>query len=629
MTLAEIIKLELDNLYKHYDLIKDKEDYEELEEIEKQIKTVSDLVNNLSEDVENFRYLDALEFKQLLDYDMEKFESNFKMIQLVLTAKYDEHLAVNLTSNQAGFLQNIITDLKQKDLKLRDTLEQKRQEVETENVETIQFEDNILALEFLYDRIVDSTDEKPLDLEDFHCLYSTIIEDSQLPLELKKQTLFKIIEYNSQLAVDKKKKVSAVDISMVKQCLEEFGVNESVLALVDKNKNEISTNINLSNAREILRYLSLENPESNKKNIVSRFSPAALLSILLYSNQDVVRHRFEDLQAKGMLADSYFQMPSIWVNNLSKNAVRKRNGKGYKNVVHQKRLSSYAHEISYDEMLQNEKFLTGLGLDVSISRGANMKLLKTPHYRILENFNIYANYQVLDKNDVSNFSPSAFSFSSVADRCDKLIEIGLLHEPGINYVSQYPSIINSLREESYALLSKLKKEYSKQEYYDLVFSGQGRAPAACLTRKASNKFGFSLGSPEEIQAFKQDNFIEQTSEEFLPNSSLYEDIITKSAPISYSPEILEDENISLLEQQYRDAANPFVYKFSDQTISRPKVLRCYQTLKSSGKALGDDALMYTITRGTYLDDATFQNIASQISYSYNRGESKDGISTKV
>ena len=103
---------------------------------------------------------------------------------------------------------------------------------------------------------------------------------------------------------------------------------------------------------------------------------------------------------------------------------------------------------------------------------------------------------------------------------------------------------------------------------------------------------------------------------YIPNASRYEEIITRENPITYNDEILLDEKIKNLEDHYRVDNNPYQYKFGDEIISRLKVLRCYSTLKAKG-ITDDNALLYSVTRGMYLDEETFNMLKTSVK---GRGE---------
>ena len=451
-----------------------------------------------------------------------------------------------------------------------------------------------------------------LNLEDFKTL-SIILEDKDTSSKIKLDLLSSVIEYNETIKKQNKKILVTTDIEEVKECFRSFGFNEDMLKYIDRNKEEISRNIDLSNAREILTFLG-------SKKILDKFSKGALLAIVLYSNENTVSKRYEDLKERKALFPALFEMPSIWVNNLPKKARARhkspssnRGGSGNNH-----RLRGYANMISYEEMLSNEEYLTSLGLNVSISNKTNIKVLQTSREKIEENVRTYKTYGFFNR-DMSSFPPSAFSFSKVADKCDRLVELGLLHNFNINYAVGNPSVINCMREENFALLYKLKRENSIEDYYNIIFSQYQRYRQLlnrCLTTKCSKKFGYNLGTIEEIETFKQENFINQMNDTYIPNASKYEEIIIKENPITYQDDILTDENIKTLEDNYRVDNNPYQYKIGKEIISRLKVLRCYSALKEKG-ITDDNAFLYSVTRGMYLDEKTFNLIKTSVK---GRGE---------
>ena len=103
---------------------------------------------------------------------------------------------------------------------------------------------------------------------------------------------------------------------------------------------------------------------------------------------------------------------------------------------------------------------------------------------------------------------------------------------------------------------------------------------------------------------------------YIPNASKYEEIIIKENPITYQDDILTDENIKTLEDNYRVDNNPYQYKIGKEIICRLKVLRCYSALKEKG-ITDDNAFLYSVTRGMYLDEKTFNLIKTSVK---GRGE---------
>ena len=608
MTLAEIIKTKRDNLYETYNNFNLENNKEKIESLKEEINKLTNLIEILNKDIKNIK---DLQYQDISNYISIK-EEDLNNIKLVLKAKYEANLAVDLTSMQLETIKKLIEELVEKKDSLAETLRTEEEKANKNKEEVSSIEEAILNLEYLYEKVNDKEDYSLLNLEDFKTL-SIILEDKDTSSKIKLDLLSSVIEYNETIKKQNKKILVTTDIEEVKECFRSFGFNEDMLKYIDRNKEEISRNIDLSNAREILTFLG-------SKKILDKFSKGALLAIVLYSNENTVSKRYEDLKERKALFPALFEMPSIWVNNLPKKARARhkspssnRGGSGNNH-----RLRGYANMISYEEMLSNEEYLTSLGLNVSISNKTNIKVLQTSREKIEENVRTYKTYGFFNR-DMSSFPPSAFSFSKVADKCDRLVELGLLHNFNINYAVGNPSVINCMREENFALLYKLKRENSIEDYYNIIFSQYQRYRQLlnrCLTTKCSKKFGYNLGTIEEIETFKQENFINQMNDTYIPNASEYEEVITRENPLNYQDDILTDEKIKTLEEQYRVDNNPYQYKIGEEIISRLKVLRCYSALKEKG-ITDDNAFLYSVTRGMYLDEKTFNLIKTSVK---GRGE---------
>ena len=610
MTLAEIIKTKVDDLYEAYNNLNIEDNKKKNETLKEDINKLTALIETLSKDIKNLK---DISYQDISKYISIK-EEDLKNINLVLKAKYEFNLSVDLTSTQLEIIKKVIEELVEKKKSLVETVTKEEDQVNKNKEKASSIEENILNLEYLYEKVNNPDDYSLLNLDDFKTL-SIIIEDKDTSSKVKIDLLSSIIDYNENIEKQNKKILSTTDIEEVKECFKNFGFKEDMLKFIDRNKEEISRNIDLSNTREILTYLS-------SKKILDKFSKGALLAIVLYSNVSTISKRYEDLKARKALFTPLFELPSIWVNNLPKKIrVRhKSSSKKKSESNNNNRLRSYASKISYEEMISNEQYLTSMGLNVSISNKTNIKVLETPREKIDENLNTYKLYGFFEARDKSTLPPSMFSFSKVADKCDKLIEIGLLYNTTNNYTITFPTIINAMREENFALLYKLKRENSIDNYYNLIFSQYYKRNIqslnSCLTTKCSKKFGYNLGTPEEINTFKQEHFIDQMDDRYIPNASRYEEIITRENPINYQDDILIDEKIKNLEEHYRVDNNPYQYKIGNEIISRLKVLRCYSTLKAKG-ITDDNALLYSVTRGMYLDEETFNMLKTSVK---GRGE---------
>ena len=615
MTLAEIIKSKVDELYETYNSLNQEKDKNNIESLKNEINKLNTLISLLSKEFKNFK---DLNYQDISNYISLK-EQDLKNVQLVLKAKYDANLPVNLTVTQLELIKNILKELEDKQELLIKTVKEEEEKTNNNKEEVSKIEESILNLEYIHEKVTNEDDYSLLNLEEFKNL-SIIFDDKNTSSKLKIDLLKSIIEYNENIENHNKKIVTTTSIEEVKECFRSFNFKEDMFSYIDKNKEEISRNIDLSNTKEILEYL-------DSKHILDKFSKGALLTIVLYSNKNTISNRYEDLKERKALFTPLFEIPSIWVNNLPRKTItrHKTPAKTSRNTQNNK-LRSYSNRISYEEIMTNEEFLTNLGLNVSLSNKTNLKLLQTPKEKIIENINTYKLYGFFNEKDISTIIPSALAFYKVADKCDKLIEIGLLHSSSNNYTLLHPSVIQLMREENYALLYMLKREKTTEEYYKLIFSkARSSGLDRCLTTKSPTKFGYKLCSDVEIETFKQENFINQMDDKYISNANYYEEIITKENPITYQDDILTDEKIKVLEEQYRVDNNPYQYKIGNEIISRLKVLRCYSALKEKG-IIDDNALLYSVTRGMYLDEKTFNTIKAVVK---GRGEYDNGLSNKI
>lgn len=618
MRLGRILKTYINNLYEELENSKDLVKNDDIKSLTMKQKLVLEFLDDIEKDIANMRGLDFTEILSILDCDSPKIKESIRIIKLSLIGKYNEGLDIELTDSQIGFINEFLVKLRNKNSQL---LEEVKTICEQNNSLVAlldKLEYDILMLEDLYLKITSENNE-PLDKEDFELLY-TIIENPKFPYNQKKNLLLSIIEYNKS---DYSKESDDVTLEEVKNCYRDFGFDDSFMSLIDKNKTEVLKNFNETEVRKILGFLQLEDPAHHKINVLKRFTAPAILTITLYGSITSVKNRFDAIRKSNLYLDIFFETPSLWINNLKKDLMRKGSIKREKNgQSKQTSLYSLSREITYEELVENEEYLISKGLKVSIGAKENMKVLKTPHERIVENYQIYENYGFFDEHDVEDFSPSALSFSMIADKCDMFTELGLLNDSEVDYLKQFPSAINLIRKETYPLLYKLKREHSLEEYYDMIFSsakGNRKYLDGSLTRNVLTKLGYNLSTPDRVRAFEEENFIDLNNPELIPNYNLYSETINKIYPIEYEEDILEDEFIKNLENNYRVKGNKYIYRFGNQTISRLKVLRCYSALKKMNLHLESDALIYVITRGTYMDLNTFKEISDAINYKNIRG----------
>ncbi|UKI58502.1 MAG: hypothetical protein L6V81_03650 [Clostridium sp.] len=135
----------------------------------------------------------------------------------------------------------------------------------------------------------------------------------------------------------------------------------------------------------------------------------------------------------------------------------------------------------------------------------------------------------------------------------------------------------------------------------------------CLKKEfTTGMFGLDLNNDEVYQKYLKNNFVESSN--YLGNTTMYDSVI--DSQIQPSSKVIRD-----LDSRFIDKDNPLVYRIGNNVISRNKVIRNYGKLVNSGIELNNDALMYSIVRGSYLNMDEVKAIASDIGYTLE-GEMK-------
>lgn len=630
MKLATIINRKKNALYKEYEDKKIKMALNNLEQMQHDINFVTEVLDNLNKDVANLRYIET---KKVLDilYDNIKMEQEknvleeqLRIIKLIFNAKYDEHLDLSITENQIVSLDLFKQSLERLNVKLKDKLSNLKNSEQVSQGQIDALQDDIINLEIIHEKVVAEKGEV-LTEDDFQLLYK-IVEDPKISYGIKKDLLVAIKKYNSHI-IDH----SSVDINAVKELFEKYGVDKEIFKYIDKCWKEINKNLDLDNIKAILDYLSFEDLSLDKRNILLNFDVSTLLAITVYGTVESVQNAYQKIINNKQEDKIFFQTSSVWINNLPKSKKQKRSKHSdYDRKLGQANLYVQAHEVSYEEILNSEKFLKAQGFNVSMNQAGNVKLLKTPLYKIEENYDICKLYGLVTE-DKSNFSTSTLWFSNLAESCDRFIELGLLHCPSANdypyadtYTIKYPTIMNTMREATIALLYKLIQTMSCDDYYKTIFSKHHSGMLS--TNLTLKNLGYDLKSNSKFDEFKKENFIDQSENAYLPNYNEYESILFKENDYKFDTTILNDSFIKELDEKYKVKDNEYVYVVDNQIISRFKVLRIYGLLKKNN-LLMDDAKLFALTYGSYINEETFSKLASISNYSYEGGA--NGISKTI
>ena len=618
MSLEELINLKLKNLYSEIDRIQNDSSNasKEKDELENVREKCEDFIHLMSEGWENIKHQDTETLtKYLIKYNglafnEKEINENFKIIKLVYEA-IEAGLDTSLTETQIDFirvfignLMQMVKDLDQK-IKAKDTLVTKSREINSN------YGDTIIGLEILSEKISDPLNEEVLDENDFQAFYS-IIEDESISNEVKKQGIIKFTKYNSDRLSNTPKTISKISIDDIKDLFSSYGFNNKKdMDFINRNKKELEARCELQNINSILSFM-----KDNK--ILRRFSLGTILSICVAGTVETVSQTYKKLESEGKISDLYFQTPGVWVNNPVKKKSQKNRGiPGPKE--NPRSLYYAARKISLEDIELNEKFLKEKGFDISATESDKVvKLLTTPNYRVVENYDICRRYGLYD-GSIKNQAVTPLYGSNIEDRLDNLIEIGLLNGKNISfdffssYAKRYPSSIVTMDQNNIMFMYYLRSIYSQREYYDKIFS---KSRVGMLTKENIPKFN----NQGKMQQFVDDNFV---SLDRIPNYESYEGIVHDSDTENYDESIFHEKEIFDLERQFRVRDNDYVYVIDDVIVSRLKVLKICSILKDAGVPITKNEIMYAVTKGMYLTKNVYDRVASHVGYVEE--EKKDGL----
>lgn len=618
MTLEEIISLKLKSLYAEIERLRNnsiKLD-EETEKLTMILLESEDFIHTMSEDWANIGKLDVDKMTDYLvkygsfAYDKKEVKETFRIINVVYEA-IEAGIDTTLTDSQKAFIEGYLGNLIQMIKSLNENINTKDTEsIENKNKINI-YNEFTSGLERLGEKVSDPLNEEILNESDFQAFYS-IIEDESISNEVKKQGIIKFTKYNADRLSNTPKTISKISIDDIKDLFSSYGFNSKKdMYFINRNKKELEARCELQNINSILSFM-----KDNK--ILRRFSLGTILSICVAGTVETVSQTYKKLESEDKISDLYFQTPGVWVNNPVKKKSQKNRGMpGPKE--NPRSLYYAARKISLEDIELNEKFLKEKGFDISATESDKVvKLLTTPNYRVVENYDICRRYGLYD-GSIKNQAVTPLYESNIEDRLDNLIEIGLLNGKNISfdffssYAKRYSSSIVTMDQNNIMFMYYLRSIYSQREYYDKIFS---KSRVGMLTKENIPKFS----TQGKMQQFVDDNFV---SLDRIPNYESYDGIVHDSDTESYDESVFHEKEIFDLERQFRVRDNDYVYVIDDVIISRLKVLKICSILKDAGIPITKNEIMYAVTKGMYLTKNVYDRVASHVGYVEE--EKKDGL----
>lgn len=618
MTLEEIINLKLKSLYAEIERLRNnslKLD-EETEKLTMVLLESEEFIHTMSEDWSNIGKLDVDKMTDNLikygsfAYDKKEVKETFRIINIVYEA-INAGIDTALTESQKAFIEGYLGNLIQMIKSLNESINVKDAESKENKNKINIYNEFTFGLESLSEKVSDPLNEEILNENDFQAFYS-IIEDDSISNEVKKQGIIKFTKYNADRLSNTPKTISKISVDDIKDLFSSYGFNSKKdMDFINRNKKELESRCELQNINSILSFMK-------DNRILRKFSLATILSICVAGTAETVSQTYKRLESEKKLSDLYFQTPGVWVNNPVKKKSHRRKGEpGPKE--NPRSLYYAARKISLEDIELNEKFLKEKGFDISaVESDKAVKLLTTPNYRVVENYDICRRYGLYD-GSIKNQALTPLYGSNIEDRLDNLIEIGLLNGKNIsldffsNYTKRYPSAIVTMDQNNIMFMYYLKSMYSQREYYEKIFS---KSRVGMLTKENIPKFS----SQGKMQQFVDDNFV---SLDRIPNSESYDSIVHDSEAECYDETVFHEKEIFDLERQFRVRDNDYVYVIDDVIVSRLKVLKICSILKDAGVPITKNEIMYAVTKGMYLTKNVYDRVASHVGYIEE--EKKDGL----
>ncbi len=555
----------------------------------------------------------------LLKYGYGDIKNNLNNIIVTLNAK-KSGLPVNLTKEQESELKVIISNLNSLIIQMKEKLNEYEKIIISGNDEYGFLSEQYLNIECLIEKIRDPENLDILDETDFQIVYDIVTTSSDLSYTTKSQMLVQFKEYNEDRMLSKDKDTKIVTWDDIVKFFKDNGLSDSFIKGSKKHKTEIERKINLSNALEILEYM--KSVKIKSLSLLDYFSNPTLLTLLVYGNKDTIMQRYEQLSIDGKLYQVFFDTPSVWLKTLNKKDARStKNHNTYTKGTGEVGTLKYDSQIiSYDDMIENERFLKSKGFPVSLSESIHYKILKTNPVILKNNYEIYKKYGFFD---IAKRSPaSMLGASRLLEKCDLCVELGILNgmgsnEKDCNLIKYSPTRLVNTPRGFFQYLAASKLNSRPHEYYGFISSDSKDAFALSSITHQMKLKGLGISCDDKtLNEFIESNFINQN--EHIPNYLRYDAIVLGSDKIDYDKEILSLPDIDKLEKENKKSE--FIYKFNEQIISRQKVLRISSILYNKYHELTKEMLLYSITKGSYINEEVLNNIESNISYSYEGGK---------
>lgn len=620
----------------------------QIEELEKQINESShnisgkllleleSFANSVLRDLSYLGSYNADEYVETVYMDNDKIdyeEYKKKLQDLKMLAKGKQQMPNNtlfdFTAEEIKFIKTFCMDTKAFVRMIREEKKANKDiDVKKELSSKIDKEELLTLSDFemIIDMIskFDISTQKEI-LKDFinHNINASQIEKNQVESEVEKTQKVKK-ENKSEEKVLNPVSIEEIEVVLKKHIPRNDDV-KVLLNTIKEYEEETTLNINLNNLDQVLDFLI-------SNNLLNSFKGQdKLLTILIYGRLEDIKQAYTEFKEKGLLnKDFIYEYPSLWLNQDEEKRLPriKKSGGPNTNVP----LQYKAAVIYRKELYTLIDYYRENGLDFEKDSKRCAIAFSSSIDKVKQNMETYKKYGIVP-------NASSFGYCNVTEKCDRLIECGILDpsttitastlkdssikERRMAYTNFSPAIINDMQEAHVVLLEALINEKGSEgfdEFIKLIFGNMLHDKATLKGEFKTNLLGHLelKNSSEEVKMFAQENGLTNILYEL--NKEKYESMVNAAdeyGKINNSESTLNSQFIKYLDTKYAVDDKDYLYEIEGVRISRYKVLRIYEALKEYNDNNPDkqfteeDIKLFAITYGTYIPVEVYDKIKKE------------------
>lgn len=414
---------------------------------------------------------------------------------------------------------------------------------------------------------------------------------------------------------------TAIELSLesVVSLFEEYGYDFNQLP--DKEKNKILLKGNLNTIREILEVLKenkIDLNEKMNKNTIFITKSSQLTAIFINSNANLVSSIIELSKEKIKLFKNgqldfilLIERPSIFIEGTKKEKTIKDGVGG--TGTNSEEISGCYQDFTENIKLILEKYKEAYGNEVGFNeffrKYKHKCVFEAPSQKIKNIINIFTMYDISPKHYLRALS--SFSSSNMLDVLDIYIELDCYH-----YIKDNPSKLIGKANSSIFEKIAISRVIGLPETE--MFNQKQRS-----VEGSNNKYiDLKITNIDKIiseQNYKFNKFRLEDNFDKLELSMIkeMEEHIRKSSNsgIVLAQMALQNSNTKTILkylEQFVESTNKLIYNIDGIRISKNKVLRLYNTLKSYNFEESLVMILYILTRNSYLNQEQFEKLKSKI-----------------